>query len=142
MAAKKRGAGSAHFIGSWRITEMEVWDRDAIDLVGPAHIVFGAEGHGSFRFIAVEGQLDCRFAERDGLPFVEFSWTGHDEMDPASGRGFATVEGDVMGGRIFFHDGDESAFTAKRQTSLEPAGPARGRRRSTPPMGTRTRGRR
>ena len=27
--------------GKWRIVEMEAWDRDFLDLVEPAHILFG-----------------------------------------------------------------------------------------------------
>ena len=46
--------------GSWRIVEMDLWDRDAIDLVGPAFIDLGTDGTGTFRFIAVEGYLDSR----------------------------------------------------------------------------------
>ncbi len=99
--------------GRWRISEMELWDQDAIDLIGPGYIYFDATNQSStFQFIAVEGWLDCRFAERDGVPAVEFSWEGNDELDPASGRGWAVLEGDVLKGRIFIHRGDDSGFTA------------------------------
>ena len=36
-------------------------------------------------------------------------------MDPALGRGFAFIEGDVLIGRLFFHEGDDSEFKAKRK---------------------------
>jgi hypothetical protein len=39
--------------GRWRITEMELWDREATDLVGPAFIEFGEDETGNFGFIAV-----------------------------------------------------------------------------------------
>ena len=42
---------------------MDLWDRDAIDLVGPAFIEITADGRGSFRFIAVEGFIDARHVE-------------------------------------------------------------------------------
>jgi hypothetical protein len=113
------------FAGTWRILTMEVWSQDAFDLVGPAHFTFGADGHGRFRFIAVEGHMDCRFGERDGKPLVEFSWEGHDESDPAGGRGWAIVDGDRMTGRIFIHCGDDSGFTARR------GGDVKGRRKRT-----------
>ncbi len=93
------------FAGTWRIVEMEVWDEDAFDLLGPAHFTFGKNGLGNFRFIAVEGDLDCRFGERDGKALVEFSWSGYDENDPAGGRGWGIVDGDVMRGRIYIHCG-------------------------------------
>lgn len=116
------------FVGTWRIVEMEVWDQDDFDLLGPAHFTVGKGGLGTFRFIAVEGDMDCRFGARDGKPLVEFTWSGYDENDPASGRGWAVVDGDVMTGRIFIHRGDDSAFTAKRgDVGLKPRRPRRSR---------------
>ena len=52
--------------GLWRIVEMDLWDQDAIDLVGPAFIDFGPRGLGSFRFIVVEAEIDYRRSERNG----------------------------------------------------------------------------
>ena len=102
--------------GRWHIVEMEVWDRDAIELLGPAFIELTSKGQGSFRFIAVEGWMDVREAERDGGPAIEFSWDGNDELDPASGRGWAVLAADgSLEGRIFFHMGDDSWFRAERE---------------------------
>jgi len=101
--------------GRWRIVEMELWDEAAIDLLGPAFIEIGPGNDGNFRFIAVEGWMDLRRIERDGLPGVEFSWDGNDECDPASGRGWAIAADDSsLLGRIYFHGGDDSAFRAVR----------------------------
>jgi len=101
--------------GSWRIVEMDVWDRDAIDLVGPAFIDFGTDGTGTFRFIAVEGYVDCRRADSDGRPQLEFTWEGNDEGDRVSGRGWAQLEtAGSLRGHIFFHAGDNSGFRAVR----------------------------
>jgi hypothetical protein len=103
------------FIGYWRITDMELWDQEARDLVVPAHVTITADGDSEFQFIAVIGFMDCIFGQRDGLPAVEFSWQGEDESDEALGRGWAVLEKpDLMRGRIFFHHGDNSAFTAAR----------------------------
>jgi hypothetical protein len=100
------------FLGTWRIVETEMWDRDALDLVVPAHLDFIADGLGHFRMIAVEGGLDCRFEGNR----VEFSWIGDDEGDPRNGRGWAEIGDDgVMHGRIYFHQGDDSSFVAKRK---------------------------
>ena len=100
--------------GRWRIVEMEMWDQAAIDLVGPAFIELRDDDQGSFRFIAVEGWLDVRDVERHGRSGVEFSWEGNDEMDPASGRGWAALAADgSLEGRIFFHMGDDSSFRAE-----------------------------
>lgn len=99
--------------GRWRITEMDMWDGEAIDLVQPGFIEFTGDGHGKLGFIAVEGELDCRNVARDGSPGVEFSWRGHDEYDPASGRGWAALNPDSsLNGHISFHLGDESGFRA------------------------------
>jgi hypothetical protein len=101
--------------GRWRIVEMELWDQDAIDVLGPRFIEIGPLNHGSFRFIAVEGWMDLRRVERNGLPGIEFSWDGNDEGDPASGRGWAVLSDDgSLSGRIFFHGGDDSAVRAER----------------------------
>jgi hypothetical protein len=91
--------------GRWRITEAELWDCDALNLVAPAFIEFAEDGSsGNFGFIAVQGEMDCRKVERDGRPGVEFSWEGNDESDPASGRGWAVLEENgSLSGRIFFH---------------------------------------
>ena len=88
-------------------------DSDALNLVAPAFIEFAQDGSGRFGFIAVQGEMDCHEMERDGRPGVEFSWEGNDECDPASGRGWAVLEKDgSLCGRIFFHLGDDSGFTA------------------------------
>ena len=105
----------ARLVGGWRIAEMDLWDRDAIDLLGPAFIEFTAEGTGRFRFIAVGGNLDFRHDERATGARVEFTWEGNDEMDEASGDGWAEVQKDrSLNGEIRFHNGDDSTFKAHR----------------------------
>jgi len=99
-------------IGKWRITEMDAWDREAIDLVGPAFIEFQGQG-GQFHFIAVDGWMDCRHGQRSGRPCVNFTWEGNDECDPASGRGWAKLLKDgSLTGHIYFHQGEDSGFKA------------------------------
>jgi hypothetical protein len=101
--------------GRWRIEAMELWDAEAIDLVGPGFIEFDRDRSGRVGFIAVEGQLDWREMARDGRAGVEFTWEGADEGDPVSGRGWAVLTGeDTLEGRIFFHLGDDSGFRAVR----------------------------
>ena len=64
--------------------------------------------------------MDIRRVERDGRPAIEFSGDGNDESHPASGRGFAVLASDnSLNGRIFFHMGDDSTFTAVREASEE-----------------------
>lgn len=97
--------------GRWRIVEMDMWDRDAIDLVEPGFIEFAGDGTGQFGFIAVRGSMDYRSTQRGG---VEFSWDGEDEGDQISGRGWAAVVDDVtLKGHLFIHMGDDSGFRAE-----------------------------
>jgi hypothetical protein len=104
--------------GTWRISEMEFWDQESVELLGPAFIEFGQDGTGQFRFIAVEGWMDCRHGHRDGRACVEFTWDGQDDCDPASGRGWAVLEEDgTLRGHIFIHRADDSAFSAIRASS-------------------------
>lgn len=100
--------------GRWRIVDMELWEQEDVDLLGPAFINFARDRSGSFRFLAVEGWMDCRDAPRDGRPGAEFTWDGNDEGDRTSGRGWVTLEGDILVGRIYIHLGDDSAFRAVR----------------------------
>ena len=103
-------------IGRWRIVEIDLWDREALDLVEPAYFELDDSGRGCFGFIAVEGDLDYRYAEVDGYPRVDFTWEGTDECDARSGRGWAQVEPDgTLRGHIFFHGGDDSGFLAVRE---------------------------
>ena len=110
---------STSIIGRWRITEMDNWDQEAVDLVQPGFIEFDDDGLGSLGFIVVTGELDCRDAERDGEPGVEFSWQGSDEGDEVSGRGWAALNPDgTREGHIYFHLGDGSAFRAERVSGV------------------------
>lgn len=45
-------------VGRWRIVEADLWDRDYLDLCGPAEIVLAAEGHGEIAFGAMQATLD------------------------------------------------------------------------------------
>jgi hypothetical protein len=99
--------------GRWRITETDMWDQDAIDLIQPGFIEFSDDGLGQFGFIAVNGELDCRNAPRDDRAGVEFSCEGNDDTSPASGRGWAVLNPDgSLDGHVYFHLGDDSSFHA------------------------------
>ena len=136
-------------MGRWRIVETGTWDQDALDLVVPAHITFDRQGLGEMQLIAIGASIDYRLEDRNGVPVVEFSWSGFDEMDPTSGRAWANVEGDTMRGKLFIHQGDESSFIAKRERwGRESAGsnkalqpPSRARQKAKPKKRSRaTRG--
>ena len=101
-------------IGKWRISEMEQWDQDFIDLVVPGYINFEKGGDGRFQFGAVEGEIDYRIEKVGNVERLEFTWTGYDESDPVCGRGWVVMEGNELRGRLYFHLGDDSWFKATR----------------------------
>jgi hypothetical protein len=79
-------AASHPLIGTWRIVEADLWDRDYLDLVEPARISFGKGGRGAFAFGAVHGDMDPEYSPGA----VSFTWAGFDEMDDVSGAGRRT----------------------------------------------------
>ena len=93
---------------------MSAWEDDYLDEEEPPYIEFDDRGGGEFHFGYVHGHMDCRLGTRDGEPAVEWTWDGNAEMDPAQGRGWAVLQGDELHGRIFFHQGDDSGFMARR----------------------------
>jgi hypothetical protein len=105
------GTSKHPLAGRWRITEMELWEADFLDLVQPAFISFDGEGSGEFAFGAVRAGLDCWY----GGQSVDFTWEGFDELDPVRGYGDAELEEDgSLTGEIRYHFGDESTFRARR----------------------------
>jgi hypothetical protein len=100
------------------LVDTELWDVEDLDLVESAHLTLGPDGLGELRLIAIGADIDYRISERDGMPFVAFSWAGYDESEPVSGRGWARREpGGALKGRLFIHRGDESGFTAYRDAN-------------------------
>ena len=93
---------------------MEIFDQDSVDLLSEGSFIIQADGLDPFQFGAVEGRIDYRIEDYAGSKKLEFSWDGSDDMDPASGRGCAILEGDVLRGKIYFYLGDSSWFKAKR----------------------------
>ncbi|HUY89021.1 MAG TPA: hypothetical protein VMV10_09825 [Pirellulales bacterium] len=111
--AKSKPKTMNPFAGRWRIVSMEQWDQDYVDEEEEGYFEFDQNGNGVFHFGYVHGQMDCQLTTRDGVPAVEWTWDGNDEMDVAQGRGWAVVKGDELQGMIFFHGGDDSDFVAQ-----------------------------
>lgn len=98
-------------VGRWRIIEMDMWDRDYLDMVEPAYIAFDARGRGEFVFGLVNGSFACGYSPSS----IEFDWGGSDEMEEAFGDGWAEMQDDgTVVGEIRFYQGDESGFRAHR----------------------------
>jgi len=113
--AKSKPKPKNPFAGRWRIISMSAWDEEFIDEEEEGYFEFGGTNQGQFHFGYVHGHMDCRPTKRDGEPAVEWTWDGNDEMDPAQGRGWAVIRGDEVHGMIFFHNGDDSEFVAKKK---------------------------
>ena len=85
-------------------------DKKDIDLIGTGYIsILGKKG--DIHFICVDGQMDVRNVSKNNF---KFSWDGNDECDTASGFGDFVYKDDLLIGRIYFHDGDDSSFLAKK----------------------------
>jgi hypothetical protein len=111
MAKKKESP----ILGYWRITHMDMWDQSFVDEEVEGYIRFDLDDGGEFQFGYVHGWMHCEQTERDGKPAAEWSWDGNDEMDPASGRGWAVIQKNgTLNGKFFFHGGDKSGFTATK----------------------------
>lgn len=111
------------FLGKWWIIASDLWTREDLNSVVPAHITFNRNHLGELELIAISASIDHRIGNRDGTPIVEFTWEGSDEGQPVSGRGWARLTGDHLNGQLFIHQGDETDFTAKRN----PLRPSRSR---------------
>jgi hypothetical protein len=70
-------------VGRWPIVEADIWDRQYLDLCGPATIVIRANGRGEIAFGALQAGLDIEYSRAS----VGFTWEGFDEMDEVSGDG-------------------------------------------------------
>lgn len=107
------------FVGKWRITHMELWSQDMVNLVETGHFYFDEDNQGRFIFCAVEGYMDVVVNTR--VPELEFSWEGTDDTRQVSGRGkieFATpFEGE---GIIYIHNGDSSTFSIELMEQAVP----------------------
>jgi len=60
--------------GQWRIVEMEVWDREYIDMEVTGYFTFHKNGSEHFQFGLVQGEMDCRMETVDGKARVASSW--------------------------------------------------------------------
>ena len=99
--------------GKWRVVEAPEYD-----MAGPGSYVLFAEDGGEFA-------LDCRTGSIHGRckgDAVEFTWDGNDEMEPATGHGWAEILNDgSLEGEICLEGGDEIPFIARRSSASSTA---------------------
>jgi hypothetical protein len=92
--------------GKWRVVEIPDYDM----AVSGAYILFGKRD-GEFAFDCLTGSIH---GACDG-DAVEFTWQGNDEMEAASGHGWAELQDDgSLEGEICLDNGDDIAFIARR----------------------------
>ena len=102
---------NCRIIGRWRIVEPALWERDHLDLVGPAMLTIGANGRGDIAFGALQAGLDLEYAVRT----VYFTWEGFDEMTEVRGTGSAELNDDgSIEIEFAYHLGDEAVLKAER----------------------------
>lgn len=112
--------GTIPLLGIWRIGRTDTWDRDEMDLLGDARIIFLDEGLGSLQVGAMEAQIDYRAHEAARGWRADFSWSGLDDGTPTSGRGrVRLVDPDHLKGTLFVHLGDTCRFSARRAAQPE-----------------------
>lgn len=104
-------------VGRWRIVRADLWDRDHLDLCGPAMIVIKADGTGDVNFGALKASLDIAYSHDD----IGFDWSGCEEGDQVQGEGDAEIQKDgSLLVNFAYRNGDEVVLTAKRETSSTP----------------------
>ena len=116
-------------IGRWRIVEADLWDRDYLDLLEPATMTIGSDGHREIAFGAMQATLELEYSRT----MVFFTWAGFDEMDEVAGSGSAELLDDpTLEIEFAYHPGDEAVLNAERPLLQQPARRAVRAARSSP----------
>ena len=76
---------SSAVLGRWRITEIEGWDADYVDMIERGYVQLNRDG-GSIAFGAVQLGLDCWYSPTG----VHFSFHGSDEAPRSSATAMPT----------------------------------------------------
>ena len=105
------------YLGRWHIVAMERWEQDFVDKEVPGYILIAEHDVGEFQFGTLCGSMECHIEFYGDSERLAFEWESDDEMDLLNGRGWAMInENGRLEGRFYFHDGDDSGFTAERST--------------------------
>jgi hypothetical protein len=91
--------------GRWRVVETPGYD-----MAGPGSYILFDEDGGEFTLDCLTGSI---YGPCDGET-VDFEWEGNNEMDEASGDGWAELRPDgSLQGEIHLRGGDEIPFIAR-----------------------------
>jgi len=98
-------------IGGQRIVEAGLWDREYLDLCGPAMLTITTHGV-EIVFGAMEAGLEVENA-RDS---IGFRWPGSDEGDQIEGEGTPELlDDDTIEIESSYSNGDKAILTAKKR---------------------------
>jgi hypothetical protein len=99
--------------GKWRVVETPGYD-----MASPgSYILFDKDG-GEFALDCLTGS----FQDAGESEAIEFEWSGSDEMDEASGDGWAEIRpAGSLEGEISLQNGDDIPFIARRQKTSSTA---------------------
>ena len=101
-------------VGHWRIVEADLWDRDYLDLVAPAAMTIGADGHGEIAYGAMQASLELKAAARRSSS----RGPALTRWDDVSGSGAAELQDDgSLQIEFAYHLGDDAILKAERMTS-------------------------
>ena len=99
--------------GKWRVVQAPDYD-----MAGPKSYILFAEDGGEFALDCLTGSIHGR-CEGDA---VEFTWDGSDEMEPATGHGWAEIRANgSLQGEISLEGGDDIPFVARRSATSSTA---------------------
>lgn len=103
---------NCQLVARWRIFEADIWDRDHLDLCGPATLTINDDGRGEIAFGALNAGLHIAY----GRTSIDFTWSGCDEGDQVTGEGSAELLDDgSIEIEFAYHNGDEAVLKAKRE---------------------------
>ena len=99
--------------GKWRVVQTPEYD-----MAGPSSYILFAEYGGDFALDCLTGSIHGG-CEGDA---VAFTWDGSDEMEPATGHGWAEIRADgSLQGEISLEGGDDISFIAHRSDTSSTA---------------------
>jgi hypothetical protein len=101
-------------VGRWRIVQADLWNRDHLDLCGPAMIVIKANGTGEISFGAMTVSPYVAYCHDD----IGFEWGGCEEGDQVEGEGDAEIRKNrSLVVNFAYRNGDEAVLVAERASS-------------------------
>ncbi len=105
-------SANCQILGRWRIVGADLWDRDYLDLSGPAYLQIGHEGWAEFAFGCVTAGGPLEYSKT----IAYFRWSGFDEGDEISGNASAELPDDgSLEIELSFDNGDDATLTAHRK---------------------------